>query len=115
MEWLFYIFGGLFLFYFLKSLGFIAEFFGMIGIVIIVSLISGAVAWMFNWGFDVGAPVGVVIGFVMYAIYCIKRIVNPEITLKVYEDGSYAETSERGRGIVGLIMLVVGVLYCIFS
>ncbi len=87
MEWILYIIGGFIAVAFLWGIGLIPEFLGMIGISLFAGLISGIVAAIFNWGFEAGFKVGVYIGVAFYALYCIGRIINPDVT-EVYTDGS---------------------------
>lgn len=80
-----------------------------------VGLISGVVAWIFDWGFEAGFHVGIYIGVALYALYCIGRIINPEITIEFYTDGSNKVLSERWNGIIGLIVLIGACLLAIFG
>lgn len=64
----------------------------MIGMFLFVDLISCAVC------------------LILY--YCIGRIINPEITIEFYTDGSNKVLSERWNGIIGLIVLIGGLPSC---
>lgn len=115
MEWILYIIGGFIAIAFLWGIGLIPEFLGMIGIMLFAGLISGIIAAIFSWGFEPGFKVGLYIGLALYTLYCIGRIINPEITIEVYTDGSNKVISERGSGIVGLIVVIVSILVSIFG
>jgi len=115
MEWILYIIGGIILIGFLWGIGLIPEFLTLIGLNLFAGLIIGLVAWIFDWGFESGFVVGIYVGVVLYAIYCISRIINPEITIEVYSDGSQKVLSERWKGIIGLVVLVGAILLAIFG
>ncbi len=110
-----YIIGGLLLIGFLWGIGLIPEFLGMIGTVLFAGLISGIVAWIFDWGFEAGFHVGIYIGIAIYTLYCIGRIINPDITIEVYTDGSNKVLSERWNGIIGLTVVIGSILLSIFG
>ena len=115
MEWILYIIGGLLLIWLLCGIGLIPEFLGMIGTTLFAGLISGIVAWIFDLRFEAGFFVGIYIGVALYTLYCIGRIINPEITIVGYSDGSQKVISERWNGIIGLIVVIGSVLYSIFG
>lgn len=115
MEWLLYIIGGLLLVGFLWGIGLIPEFLGMIGMSLFVGFMSGVVAWIFDWGFEEGFQVGIYIGVALYILYCLARIVDPEITIEFYTDGSRKVFSERWNGIIGLVVVAASVLWAIFG
>lgn len=115
MEWILYIIGGLILIGILWRIGLIPEFLVMIGACLFAGLISGVVAAIFGWGFEAGYHVGVYIGAALYALYCIGRIIDPEITIEVFTDGSNEVFSSRWNGIIGLIVLVGSILVSIFG
>lgn len=50
-----------------------------------------------------------------YGIYCIARIINPEIRIDFYEDGTKEYHSERGKGIIGLLVLIGSILYAVLK
>lgn len=77
-------------------------------------LISGVVAWIFDRGFEAGFHVGIYIG-ALYALYCIGRIISPNITIEVYTDGTTKVLSERWNGIIGLIVLLGAGFLAIFG
>ena len=115
MEWILYIIGGFLLIALLWGIGLIPEFLGMILTTLVVGLISGIVAWIFDWGFDAGFQVGIYIGVAVYTLFCIARIINPEITIEVYNDGSSKVLSERWNGIIGLVVVAGSILWSIFG
>lgn len=115
MEWILYIIGGIILISILWGIGLIPEILCMIGMSLFVGIISGVVAWIFDWGFEAGFHVGIYIGVALYALYCIGRIINPEITIEFYTDGSNKVLSERWNGIIGLIVLIGACLLAIFG
>ena len=115
MEWILYIIGGIFLIGFLWGIGLIPEFLTLIGFNLFVGLVSGVIAWIFDWGFEAGFHVGIYIGVVLYALYCIGRIINPDITIEVYTDGSHKVLSERWNGVIGLVVLVGAILFAVFG
>lgn len=110
MEWILYIIGGCLLIAFLSGIGLIPEYFSMIVTAILIGLISGVVAWIFNWEFGTGFKVGMYIGVAIYALYSIMRIINPEIAIEFYSDGSQKVLSDRWNGIIGLVVAVGSVL-----
>ena len=109
-----YIVAGLILIVILTKIGLIPEFLVLVVESILIGLISGFVAWIFDWGFETGYKVGLYIGVLLYAIYCIARIIAPTITIEFYSDGKSKVLSERGSGIVGLITLIGAILLSIF-
>ena len=115
MEWVLYIIGGFLTITFLWGIGLIPEFLGMIGTTLFAGLISGIVAWIFDWEFGAGFQVGIYIGVTLYALYCIGRIINPEITIEVYTDGSQKVLSERWNGIIGLVVVAGSLLWSILG
>lgn len=115
MEWILYIIGGIILIGILWEIKFIPEFLSMIGIILFSGVISGTVSWIFDWGeFEAGFKVGFFIGVALYAIYCIIRIFSPD-TLIIHSNGTQKVISERGEGIVGLIVLIACTLFVIFQ
>lgn len=115
MEWILYIIGGCLAISFLSAIGLIPEYFSMLVTAIFIGLVSGVVAWIFNWGFGSGFQVGMYIGVAIYALYCISRIINPEITIEFYSDGSQKVLSERWNGIIGLVVAVASILCTILK
>ncbi len=115
MEWILYIIVELLLIGFLWGIGLIPEFLGMIGFSLFAGLTSGIVAWIFEWGFDAGFQVGIYIGVAIYALYCIGRIINPDVTIEVYTDGSNQVLSERWNGVIGHIVVIGSILWSIFG
>lgn len=114
MEWILYIIGGFIIFSILLHSGIIPEFIGMIVISLVFGCIGGFISWLLNFGWDAGFGVGIIVGLVIYGVYCILRIINPEIRIDFYEDGTKEYHSERGKGIVGLLVLVGSILFAIF-
>ena len=83
MEWILYIIGGFFVLSLLWAIGIIPEFIAMI----VMSLIFGCIGGIFfNW--DSGFTIGFFVGLGVYGLYCIVRIINPEIYIDIYADGS---------------------------
>ena len=115
MDWILYIIGGLILISILWRIGLIPEFLCMIGVSLFAGLISGVVAWIFDRGFEAGFHVGIYIGVALYALYCIGRIISPNITIEVYTDGTTKVLSERWNGIIGLIVLLGAGFLAIFG
>lgn len=112
MEWLLYIIGGIFVFSLLWHIGIIPEFIAIIGVSLVMGCLGGLFSWLivdksWNGGFEVG----VIVGLVLYGIYCISRIIDPTITIEYFNDNSREITSERGKGIVGLLALIGLVIY----
>lgn len=110
MEIVFGILGGLLLLGILKAIGAIQEIFTLI----ILNLLSGGVAalasWIFNWNTGLAFTVGIWIGAGIYGLYCVLRIINPEISITYYSDGSSVESNERLNGIVGIIVLIIATI-----
>ena len=110
MEWILYIIGGFFVLSLLWAIGIIPEFIAMI----VMSLIFGCIGGIFfNW--DSGFTIGFFVGLGVYGLYCIVRIINPEIYIDIYDDGSSKYHSERGKGIVGLLVLIGSVIYVLVN
>lgn len=110
-----YIIGGIFVFMVLLKIGFYAELFAMAGVCLMIGGIGALIGWLAaDAGFS-GFVIGVIVGVSIYALYCIGRIINPTIDISIFEDGSTETVSERGRGIVGLIVLILAILAIIFK
>ena len=115
MEWILYIIGGFIILSILWHSGIIPEFIGMIVMSLMFGCIGGLISWLLDFGWDAGFEIGGIVGLVLYGIYCILRIINPEIRIYFYEDGTKEYHSERGKGVIGLLVLVGSILYAIFN
>lgn len=115
MEWILYLIGGFILLSLLWHIGIIPEFIGMIGMSLMFGCLGGFVSWLLDFGWDAGFGIGIIVGLVLYGIYCITRIINPEIRIEFYTDGTSEYHSERGKGIIGLLVLIGSILYSILK
>ncbi len=115
MDWILYVILGIFILGFLSEAGVITEFFGMVIMTLIVAVITGGIGAIFGAKFGSGFDVGVFIGLGIYALYCIIRIFDPEVTIEFREDGSKNRVSSRVQGIIGLVVLLIVIGYAIYE
>lgn len=115
MEWILYIIGGFIILSILWHSGIIPEFIGMIVMCLMFGCPGGFISWLLDFGWDAGFGIGIIVGLVFYGIYCIARILNPEIRIDFYEDGTKEYHSERGKGIIGLLVLIGSILYAVLK
>lgn len=115
MEWILYIIGGFIILSILWHSGTIPEFIGMIVMCLMVGCLGGFISWLLDFGWNAGFGIGIIVGLVFYGIYCIVRILNPEIRIDFYEDGTKEYHSERGKGIIGLLVLISSILYAVLK
>lgn len=107
MEWILYIVGGIFLLGVLAETGILSEFFTMFIMVMLGSGIGAFICWMIADKASPGDSIGLYISFGLYLIFCILRIIAPNESTLVYEDGTTKRLSDRGEGIAGIVMLVI--------
>lgn len=72
-------------------------------------------SWLSDHGWGAGFNVGMIGGLVIYGICCITRIVNPEIRVDFFDDGTTEWHSERANGIVGLLVLIGTIIFVILK
>ena len=111
--WFLYIIIGIILLVIAVKSGFISEFI----LLIVAMLICGGIGALLSWliaDSSIGFKIGIITGTVLYGGYCVLRIVNPDEYTQIdcFSDGSTSErhVSERGRGIVGLIVLIAAII-----
>lgn len=109
MVWIFYIIGGLFLLGILIGTGILAQFFTFL-IILAICAFGGYLI-----GGDTGCNIGVIVGAVLYLAMCIAKIVNPELKITMFEDGSYIDhkLEDRAEGIAGLVMIAIVIILLI--
>ena len=115
MEWILYLIGGFILLCILWAIGIIPEFFMMIGMCLLFGCIGGFFSWLSDHGWGAGFNVGMIGGLVIYGICCSTRIVNPEIRVDFFDDGTTEWHSERANGIVGLLVLIGTIIFVILK
>lgn len=106
MSWIFYIIGGLFLLGILIESGILAQFFTML----IILAVLGFGGYLL--GGETGCQIGLIAGVVLYVAMCIAKIVNPDLKITMFEDGSIIDhkIEDRAEGIAGLVMLAIVVI-----
>lgn len=113
--WILYILGGLVLLSILWHSGLLPELLMLVMLCVILGAGGALIAWIIGNDGDAGFKVGGIVGIVLYALYCIARIVDPTIEVWFNSDGSTETINERTRGIIGLVVLAAAILYSIFS
>lgn len=113
--WILYVIGGIFILSLLWHIGFIPEFLGLIALCLVGGGIGALLSYLIVDDSDIGFKIGVVGAIAIYAIYCIQRIVNPTVKTIFYKSGERHTTSERGNGIIGLIVLIASIVYSLIK
>lgn len=110
-----YIIGGIILFSILLWSGFLKELFALIGMTLFGGLIGAIIGAILTSGTaEKGLQYGVWIAFGVYVLACIVRIVNPEKVTYIYNDGSTENFNSRYPGIMGLIVSIIAVIFCLY-
>lgn len=109
--WILYIIGGFILICILWHIGIIPEFLTMIGICLVACGAGALISWIAADNGSIGAKIGIFAGAGLYLIYCISRIIDPEIEITYYENGSSDTVSSRTSGIIGLIVMVIALIF----
>lgn len=106
MSWLFYIIGGIVAFAILVETGILAQFFTFL----IILAVCGFGGYLI--GGDTGCNIGIIVGAVLYLIMCISKIVNPDLKITMFEDGTMIDhkLEDRAEGIAGLVMLAIVII-----
>jgi hypothetical protein len=112
MMILLYIIGAIFILGIMIWSGFLTELLSLLGICLFGCLVGAAIgAILPNGTAEGGLTWGVWIGYGIYVLACISRIVNPEIMMDIYSDGSSKETfNSKYPGIMGLVISVVALI-----